>query len=223
VGRAKCPAGRRKRCPTHAILWPKLKDGASTPHVPLRAVPRSRRRRPALPNPLHPVPRLRARRNGWTPARQRLFIAALAGCGSVVRGVMRRRSTDSRASSATFETFQLEPPSRSERFAKQTRTSVERRRESEGSAEPHPFTVNLVRLAWMDEPLKRRPRPSSSLNPTARTLRPSSFFSQHTCRIGAVSHFTVLNPGRFSQPDPPATHQPADNPRLPHSGTALAL
>ncbi len=32
-----------------------------------------------------PVPRLRVRRNGWTPARQRMFIAALAGCGSVTR------------------------------------------------------------------------------------------------------------------------------------------
>ena len=32
-----------------------------------------------------PVPRQRARRNGWTPQRQRLFIAALAGCGSVTR------------------------------------------------------------------------------------------------------------------------------------------
>ena len=30
-----------------------------------------------------PVPRLRARRNGWTEARQRGFIAALARCGSV--------------------------------------------------------------------------------------------------------------------------------------------
>jgi hypothetical protein len=32
-----------------------------------------------------PVPRLRMRRNGWSPARQRAFIAALAGCGSVAR------------------------------------------------------------------------------------------------------------------------------------------
>ncbi|MBA3241046.1 MAG: hypothetical protein H0T60_07435, partial [Acidobacteria bacterium] len=30
-----------------------------------------------------PVPRLRIRRNGWTEHRQRVFIAALAGCGSV--------------------------------------------------------------------------------------------------------------------------------------------
>jgi hypothetical protein len=30
-----------------------------------------------------PVPRLRRRRNGWTEARQRAFIAALARCGSV--------------------------------------------------------------------------------------------------------------------------------------------
>lgn len=30
-----------------------------------------------------PVPRLRARRDGWTEARQRAFIAALARCGSV--------------------------------------------------------------------------------------------------------------------------------------------
>ena len=32
-----------------------------------------------------PVPRLRKRRNGWSEHRQRLFIAALAGCGSVAR------------------------------------------------------------------------------------------------------------------------------------------
>ena len=39
------------------------------------------------PHQIHftPVPRLRVRRNGWTPARQRMFIAALAGCGSVSR------------------------------------------------------------------------------------------------------------------------------------------
>lgn len=46
-----------------------------------------------------PVPRQRCRRNGWTPDRQRLFILALAACGSVgasarvagmaVRGVYR--------------------------------------------------------------------------------------------------------------------------------------
>ena len=33
--------------------------------------------------PFDPVPRLRARRNGWSEARQRAFIAALATCGSV--------------------------------------------------------------------------------------------------------------------------------------------
>lgn len=33
--------------------------------------------------PFAPVPRLRRRRNGWTEARQRAFIAALARCGSV--------------------------------------------------------------------------------------------------------------------------------------------
>jgi hypothetical protein len=32
-----------------------------------------------------PVPRLRKRRNGWSAERQRMFIAALAGCGSVAR------------------------------------------------------------------------------------------------------------------------------------------
>ena len=33
--------------------------------------------------PFDPVPRLRIRRRGWTPERQRGFIAALARCGSV--------------------------------------------------------------------------------------------------------------------------------------------
>lgn len=32
-----------------------------------------------------PVPRLRKRRNGWSAERQRVFIAALAACGSVAR------------------------------------------------------------------------------------------------------------------------------------------
>jgi hypothetical protein len=37
------------------------------------------------PIPFDPVPRLRKRRNGWTPETQRAFIDALAQCGCVAR------------------------------------------------------------------------------------------------------------------------------------------
>lgn len=40
---------------------------------------------PASEIPFTPVPRLRARRNGWSAERQRAFVAALALCGSVAR------------------------------------------------------------------------------------------------------------------------------------------
>lgn len=40
---------------------------------------------PANHIPFTPVPRKRARRDGWSPERQRLFIFALSRCGSVAR------------------------------------------------------------------------------------------------------------------------------------------
>jgi hypothetical protein len=40
---------------------------------------------PANHIPFTPVPRARARRDGWSPERQRMFIFALSRCGSVAR------------------------------------------------------------------------------------------------------------------------------------------
>jgi hypothetical protein len=57
-------------------------------------VPVKRADRPPLPT-FEPVPRLRQRHDGWTPARQKAFIEALADTGSVSRAAVVNMSSES--------------------------------------------------------------------------------------------------------------------------------
>ena len=72
---------RKPICPSD------LPDGVTFPELdPRLASPLGADQPADLDEPVidfTPVPRLRARRNGWTEAKQREFIAALARCGSV--------------------------------------------------------------------------------------------------------------------------------------------
>ena len=58
-----------------------LPDGVTFPDIDPRLDAPAESDEPAID--FAPVPRLRARRNGWTEGKQRGFIAALARCGSV--------------------------------------------------------------------------------------------------------------------------------------------
>jgi len=69
------------------ILLSDLPDGIAFPELDPRLTTPADPADPADPDDITidfaPVPRLRNRRNGWTEAKQRGFIAALARCGSV--------------------------------------------------------------------------------------------------------------------------------------------
>lgn len=70
-------------CPMRKPIFPAILPANVRLEALTTSLPLAKNADPEAEIQFTPVPRQRNRRSGWTPARQRAFIAALARCGSV--------------------------------------------------------------------------------------------------------------------------------------------